>query len=74
MKSFDEFLSTELTPEEKEKLGNIVYDSMVSELKQLSADESIPGSAAVLLLNLKATTSLTIEILRKYHDWLSKQL
>ncbi len=74
MKGFDEFWSTEFTPEESERLAQIVADTIRTECKQLSAEEPLPRGAAVLILNSKANIRLTQEILRKYHDWLSSQL
>ncbi len=74
MKSFDEFLSTELASEEMKKITKVVFDSMEEEFKELSADKPLSYSEVANLLHLEASVDFIMRILRKYHDWLSKQL
>ncbi len=74
MKSFQEFLSTEFTPEEKEKLRKKFVDSISTSCDEVSTDKSMSASVAVLSLGLQVSTGITLEMLNKYHDWLSGQL
>lgn len=69
LKSFDEFLDTEFTEEDAAKLANEAIATMDASLKQLPVEQKL-----AMLAGIQMNSILTKEILRKYHNWLSKQL